>query len=153
MKKKKKPRCSTCGAVATKRIHNPIRIDLCSSCWQEVEDVIREETDISVVMRPTAAQVQSLSIDAKAETLACDVVHTWRARDKAEYDRALELGVVQEDWDSYEEYDEHINELVASTVTPILFISATPDEILDGLKEYGLPNTPDGRAELYWLLR
>lgn len=153
MSKRKQNRdvkCDVCGRKATKRIRWPARVSVCNRCWPSFERQFRRaglmidespagSTDATIIGR----LMDRMASDHKANTIV-----TWLAKDKAEYDRACELDLIA-GFASWEQYEAETNDRLSAMTRPIYLVSATPDEIIEALRTYGLPNTPEGRTLLW----
>ena len=57
-----------------------------------------------------------------------------------------------EGWSSYQEYKDHCNMIASSVGGTVDYVEATPDQIIEMLQDYGLPNDPTDRSTLYGLV-
>ena len=98
---------------------------------------------------PSVAQIRAALISESS--MNCDQIVTWTARNKAEYDRAAELGIVA-GWASFEAYEAHVSDVLGHLDVPVVMVKAMPDEIAAAMEKHGLPNTEEGRARLWVLM-
>jgi hypothetical protein len=98
----------------------------------------------------TNAQIKGMNLAKLAERHRVGFTATWVARNKAEYDRGVELGMIG-GWHSWEHYEAQIKDTV-SQLANVRLLEMTPDEILAALEQHELQNTPEDRSKLYSLL-
>lgn len=147
---KRKIKCDVCGRRATKRITWPARLSVCNRCWPTFERQFRQ-AGLMIDEAPagcTDATITGRLMDRMASDHKAKAILTWLAKNKAEYDRACELGLIV-DFASWEQYEAETKDRLSAMTRPIYLVSATPDEIIGALRQYGLPNTPEGRVQLW----